>query len=331
MRGSALLVAGLGLLAIAGLSFALTPASDGVAAPTPTHRPGATAEQPPAPSTMSIAAPPGAPAPTRTTDHATATTREDDAPARLIEALRQADREASGPEVLEVRRQLREILRRRPDLASTIARTLAELENRELAFAIARTLVPFAREPNRDDAVRDALLETARSGAAAPREAALHVVIGTRDPEVAAIVADAFFDESAATPVRAVAAFILADGAVAAVDPATADRVLARARAIVDDPDAPRRLQAETFDLLLVQDDATDRARARRHLHDPRAPLPVALAAARVLMAAGEPDETIRAALEARRPTTGPEEVSLLHSALAAFDGGPSLSTGGGF
>jgi hypothetical protein len=231
----------------------------------------------------------------------------------LAGALLDADREAHGPEVLEARRLLERALRADPMLAAALAGALGRLSNRELAFQVGRILAAHLGDPR----VRAALLDLARGGDPVPREAALTAFTGLRgDPEAARAVASAFADREAPGAVRAAAACALID-----LFPALSEKERAAARETARDlvlrKEESEEARAAALDLLDVRGDSADRERARAALERPGG-VRVALAAARVLLAAGEPAESVLAALSRAAETAEPPLCDALRAAIEA-------------
>jgi hypothetical protein len=208
----------------------------------------------------------------------------------LLDALRDADKNAHGMEVLDVERLVEKALRARPELLSALAEAFGELENRELAFRLGLLLARHVGDPR----VRAAMLEAIRNGKEAPREAALQALYGLQnDPEVAGAIAGAFHDGDASSNVRAAAAFGLSS-MMDQLPPSAREQARSEARGLVLSPSVHPDIRKEALDLLDVARNSADRAQVRLLLEpDPATPPAVTLEAARVLLSNGEPQDDV--------------------------------------
>jgi len=263
-----------------------------------TAGPPATGERPGAPVGGREPAPVrAAPAPARGTEAAAtgepAPPLDGEADAETLRsAVMAADAGArTDADILEAERLLARVLARRPDLAAALAGAFADLRERRLAFAVARLLGRHLR----DARVRAALLAALREGDEVAREMAAYAFRGVRaDPDAALALAAGFGDPRAPDSLREAHVFALSP----MLDDLAADeraRAVSLAREIVaGDRPAGAALRAEAVDLLDAR--GADRARLREVLAGTpdRA---LALAAARALLAAGEPEPPVRRAL----------------------------------
>jgi hypothetical protein len=238
-------------------------------------------------------------------------------PARtLLEALRDADKNARGMEVLDVERLVEKALRARPELLPVLAQAFLELENRELAFRLGLLLARHVGDPR----VRAAMLEAIRNGKEAPREAALQSLYGLpNDPEVAGAIAGAFQDNEASSNVRAAAAFGLSS-MLDQLPPSEREQARGEARGLVQSPSVHPDIRKEALDLLDVARNSEDRAQVRMLLEpDPKTPPAVTLEAARVLLSAGEPQDDVLPYLQ-RLAQSGNLDPTVAKSLQAVLD-----------
>lgn len=208
---------------------------------------------------------------------------------------------APRSELVAMRPQLEDLLRRSPALAPGVARAFARLDDRESLFVVSRALVLCP-----DDAsVREALVAGAEGSHAARREVSLLALGSTRDERAIDLARTALEDTSASPRVRAAGAWALAHDAERA--PSSA---FAAARSLAGTQAEDAHLRAEALHLLATRTatrapDAQDRALAASTLSEPAASPELALAAARLALEAGEDRATVARALAGRNDPGG--------------------------
>lgn len=229
-------------------------------------------------------------------------------PVELLKAsVMGADAEAKGQEVLEARRLLAKILRNHPEWALELAKMLPDLKNRALSFQIARLLGAHLE----DQAVRKTLLDLARqSESDLARETAIQALTGLRNDEEARLaIRNAFEDNQANNGVRSSASFALRE----VIDEfSRSDQALIRRMAEdqVSSSQVHESIRVESLDLLDVNGNPEQKQLAYDILNLKHQASPsMALAAARVLLSAGEKSERIFPLLKqlAQQSLKGPE------------------------
>jgi hypothetical protein len=216
--------------------------------------------------------------------------------AALKSALALADAQvSSGGDALEARRLLAQILRRRPALALSLAGSLGELENRGLAFQVGRLLGGYLTLPG----MREALLEQLRSGPALAKEMTLYALHGGRDdPEAAGLSVELLEAPEGGPELRAAAASYLVEGRAALSAPERA-RLADRSAQLIVRSDLSEAVRSELVSLVDARPGGAGRPLLRELLSErSTAPPSLRLAAARGLLAAGEPAAPVLAELE---------------------------------
>jgi hypothetical protein len=207
--------------------------------------------------------------------------------AALRDAIAAASSETDVRDLQDLRSSLTRLLVKRPELGPAAVDALSRLNDRGVLFAVSRALRAVAS----DALVHSQLLAlAAASSTDAVREAAIGTLGGRGDERALAVFTSVLGDGAAGPLARAAAAYELSKELALAPDPSTA---VARARVLGGDPDT--NVRAEAWGVLGAAglDDA-DRAIARAALTDQ---LPVAMGAARALLASGEPPASVAHAL----------------------------------
>ncbi len=208
---------------------------------------------------------------------------------------------ARKAELVQMRPQLEDLLRRRPELARGAARAFAKLDDRESLFVVSRALVVCASDPD----VKTALREGAKCGHAARREVSLIALASSRDEESLGLAQTALEDAAAAPCVRAAGAWALALDAEHAPPAA-----FSAARSVAQAPAGDPHLRAEALHLLAAKTTTRslgpdERALAAQTLSEAEAPVELVLAAARLALEAGEDRASVARSLASRKDTTG--------------------------
>ncbi len=227
----------------------------------------------------------------------------------LVQALLQADAEiSSSGEVLEARRLLEKVLRNHPELVLSLAGALAQMQNRELAFAVARLL---ARSYH-NAAVRAQLHALAAHGDVRAREAALYALVGATDAPAAAVAAASFEDAAAPAGVRTAAAVALVD-MLPVLAPSEREAVQATARQLLRSSAEDLTVRSEAIGLLDPSAQPDDRAELRTLLETSGTPPELVMASARSLLSHDEPPESVLPSLQrlALELPDGPLKTSL--------------------
>lgn len=227
-----------------------------------------------------------------------------------------------GRELMSLRHELERLLRARPDLAPAVARAFDRLDDRLTLFALSRALVTSLADPE----VRSKLEADARSSTLeARREIALRALAGTGDPALVELERATLADSAAPASVRAAAADGLALDRERA-DPSTASNARSSARELAATGHDPLARESALHLLASAGPTADDARLARSVLADPSSPTRVALAAARVALAAGDDRAALARALADRsraspHETSGPDLLALAAERLATPHG----------
>jgi hypothetical protein len=196
---------------------------------------------------------------------------------------------------VELRVRLERLLLGRPDLAPAAARALVRFSGRERAFAVARSLLVAAKDPEVSASLIAATLSDRPEG---QREAAVTALAQVPGPAALGAAQTAFEDANAPPSVRAAGAFALSMRLGEVDDPAP---LVAAARRIAFAPAEAPRLRAEALHLIASTTAAPgdDLALARAALADASTD-EVALAAARLALARGGDRAAVSQILAAR-------------------------------
>src|SRR5579883_74584 len=233
----------------------------------------------------------------------------------LRDAIAAASSETDVRDLQDLKETLTRLLTKRPELGPTAVDAFSKLNDRRVLFAVSRALRAVAS----DALVHSQLLAlAAASPTDAVREAAIGTLGGRGDERALGVFTNVLGDATAGPLARAAAAYELSKELALAPDPSTA---VARARVLTGDPDT--NVRAEAWGVLGAAglDDA-DRAIARAALTDE---LPVAMGAARALLASGESPSSVARGL-ADKAANEP----VLAAALETLERAPSPREAGG-
>ncbi|MDF1664372.1 MAG: hypothetical protein P1V97_21585 [Planctomycetota bacterium] len=218
-----------------------------------------------------------------------------------------ADAEAKGQEVLEARRLLAKILRNHPEWALELAKMLPKLKNRALSFQIALLLGGHLEK----EGVRKALIELGRqTKRPLARETAIQALTGLKnDEEAHVVIRNAFEDGQASPGARSSASFALRE-VINEFPKSEQASIRATAESQVSSSGTHESLRVESLDLLDVKGNPQQKQLAYDILSLKHQATPsMALAAARVLLSAGEKSERVLPLLKqlAQQSLNGPQ------------------------